>query len=64
MSDYRRRLGDRYDGRLLRTLDPFCKIIPYIMRARSDAQNLFDDRIDISRTEAFLRTIKTNPPKI
>lgn len=58
MGDYRRRLGDRYDGRLLRTLDPFYKIIPYIMRDRSDAQNFFDDRIDISRTEAFLRTVK------
>ncbi len=28
------------------------------MRDRSDSQNFFDDRIDISRTEAFLRTIK------
>ena len=55
MGDYRRRLGDRNDGRLLRTLDPFYKIIPYIMRARSDSQNFFDDRIDIGRTEAFLR---------
>ncbi len=58
MGDYRKRLGDRYDGRLLRTLNPFYKIIPYIMRDRSDSQNFFDDRIDISRTEAFLRTIK------
>ena len=56
MGDYRRRSGDRYDGRLIRTLDPFYKIIPYIMRARSDSQVFFDDTIDISRTEAFLRS--------
>ena len=39
MSKRKRRLGDRYDGRLLRTLDPFYKIIPYIMKTRVDAQN-------------------------
>ena len=55
MRNNRRRFGDRYDGRLLRTIDPFYKIIPYIMRARTDAQNFFDDRIEIGKTEAFLR---------
>jgi hypothetical protein len=55
MADYRKRFRDRYDGRLIRSIDPFYRIIPYIMRTRSDAQNLFDDKIDISRLEAFLR---------
>lgn len=56
MGNYRRRFGDRYDGRLIRTLDPFYKIIPYIMRNRSDSQNFFDEKIDIGRTEAFLKS--------
>lgn len=55
MAERKRRWGDRYDGRLLRTLDPFYKIIPYIMKSRSDAQNFFEDRIEISGTEAFIR---------
>ncbi len=51
----RRRLGDRYDGRLLRSLDPFYRITPYIMRTRVDAQDYFEDRIDLGPAEAWLR---------
>ncbi len=51
----RRRWGDRYDGRRLRSLDPFSQIAPYIMRARSDAQVLFEDRIEIGRIQRWLR---------
>ncbi len=54
MPKRKRRLGDRYDGRLLRSLDPFYKIIPYIMKTRVDAQNFFEDRIEISKTEKFI----------
>lgn len=48
------RLGDRYDGRLLRTLDPFYKIIPYIMKTRTDAQNFYGDKLEITNTEKFI----------
>lgn len=51
----KRRFGDRYDGRRLRSLDPFLGMIPYIMRTRSDSQNSFEDKIDIGHTESFLR---------
>jgi hypothetical protein len=51
----RRRLGDRSDGRLLRTLSPIYQMIPYIMRTRGDAQDYFEDRIDIGPAEAWLR---------
>jgi hypothetical protein len=50
----RRRLGDRYDGRRLRSLDPLYLMIPYIMRTRGDAQNSFEDRIDVGAVEAWL----------
>ncbi|MDF2521112.1 MAG: hypothetical protein K0R84_1740 [Clostridia bacterium] len=52
---YSKRWGDRYDGRRIRTLDPFYKIIPYIMKAKVDAQNYFEDRIDIEQLEAYLK---------
>ncbi len=51
----RRRRGDRYDGRLLRSLDPFYRITPYVMRTRVDAQDYFEDRIDVGPAEAWLR---------
>jgi hypothetical protein len=51
----RRRLGDRYDGRLLRTLSPIYQMIPYIMRTRVDAHDYFEDRIDIGPAEAWLK---------
>ena len=55
MGEYKRRFGDRYAGRRIRTLDSFYNIIPFIMRSRVDSQNYFEDKIEISHTEAFLR---------
>lgn len=49
------RLGDRADGRKLRTLDPSARISPYIMHIRSDSQNHFEDEIDITEIENYLR---------
>ena len=51
----KRRLGDRYDGRRLRSLNAFYQITPYIMRTRVDAHDYFEDRIDITGAEAWLR---------
>ena len=45
---YRRRRGDRRDGRLLRSLDPFYRFTPFIMKTRGDASNYFKDRADIA----------------
>ncbi|NLE25710.1 MAG: 2-oxoglutarate dehydrogenase [Clostridiaceae bacterium] len=54
MAQRKSRFGDRYDGRKLRSLDPFYKIIPYIMKTRIDAQNYFEEKIEISNTESFI----------
>jgi hypothetical protein len=51
----KRRLGDRYDGRRLRSLNAFYQITPYIMRYRSDAHDYFEDHLEISGTEVWLR---------
>jgi hypothetical protein len=60
MADYKRRFGDRYDGRRIRSLNAFYRIVPFIMRSRSDSQNFFEDKIDITHTEAYLRKKRRN----
>lgn len=50
----RRRLGDRKDGRKVRTLPPMSYVEPYIMKVRSDAQNHFEDVIDIHNAELYI----------
>ncbi len=55
MAEYKRRFGDRYDGRRIRTLNAFYRMIPFIMRSRVDSQNYFEDKIEISHAEAYLR---------
>lgn len=51
----RRRFGDRKDGRLLRSLDPFYNFIPYIMAQKNDACNLFSDSVEITEADRWLR---------
>lgn len=60
MDSCKRRFGDRYDGRRIRTLDPFYKIIPYIMKNRSDAQNFYEDSIEIGNIEEYLKAKRSN----
>jgi hypothetical protein len=50
----RRRLGDRKEGRRVRTLPPMSYVEPYIMKVRSDAQNHFEDVIDIHNAELYI----------
>ena len=50
----KKRLGDRKEGRRLRTVQPMATVIPFIMRERSDAQNFFEDVIDITSIERYL----------
>ena len=50
----KRRFGDRYDGRLVRTAPPMSKLMPYLMKVRADAQNHFEADIDIHNAELYL----------
>ncbi len=50
----KRRWGDRSDGRKLRTLPPMHYLEPYLMKIRSDAQNHFEDVVDITNIERYL----------
>ena len=50
----KKRLGDRYDGRLVRTAPPMSKLMPYLMKVRADSQNQFEEKIDITNIEKYL----------
>lgn len=50
----KRRFGDRKEGRRIKTLPAMSYLMPYIMDIRSDAQNHFEDVIDISNVEKYL----------
>jgi pyruvate/2-oxoglutarate dehydrogenase complex dihydrolipoamide acyltransferase (E2) component len=55
MGVFKKKIGDRYDGRRIRSLDPFYKIIPYIMQNRTDAQNFYEDKLHIDNIEEYLK---------
>ncbi len=51
----KRRFGDRNDGRLLRSLSPMMKLMPYIMPQRCDACNSFRGYVDVDTVEKYVR---------
>jgi hypothetical protein len=54
----KRRWGDRKDGFLVRSKDPFFRIIPYVMPTRVDAQVFFEDSVDILNAHTFVRQLR------
>lgn len=54
-SSYKRRSGDRKEGRLLRSLPAFSKFIPYIMPTRNDALIHYEESFEISAVDKCLR---------
>ena len=59
-TSYRRRFGDRKDGRLLRSLPAFSKFIPYIMPTRNDASNLYEESMEVSAVDRRLRKLRVD----
>ena len=51
----KRRFGDRYDGYKLRKVDTLFHIIPLVMRTRVDSMVYFEEEIDITEVEQFIR---------
>ena len=58
MSRYKRRYGDRKDGRLLRSIPPFSKFIPYIMPQRNDRSVHYEESFEISGVDRRLRAMR------
>lgn len=51
----KRRIGDRRDGRRLRSLDGLHVATPFIMKDRNDACNTFTEEVNISKADEFVR---------
>lgn len=47
--------SDRKDGRLLRTVGLFSKLLPHFVRTRTEATDVYDDSFDISRADRWLK---------
>ena len=52
---YKRRFGDRKDGRLIRSLNPLNRVAMYIMPNRSGASVYFNDSFEITEVENYIR---------
>ena len=50
----KRRFCDRYDGRRIRSSDPFFDVIPHIMPNRTGSMVHFDNTIDISEIDSYI----------
>ena len=61
---YRWKLGDRYDGWRVRKVDAVFSVIPYFLRTRMDAQNFFEEKLDIDHLEAFIKEHKNDIPDL
>ena len=55
MKKRKKRFGDRSDGYLIKTIPPITKLMPFIMRYRSDAMNMFSSSIEISAAEKYIK---------
>ncbi len=47
--------GKRPDGRLVRTLDPMQKIMPYIMKTRTDSMNMYEDTFVCKPMDMYIK---------
>ena len=63
MAEYRRRPGDRKEGRLLRSLPGFAKFIPFIMPQRNDRCIHYEESFEISDVDRRLRKLRVDGHK-
>lgn len=63
MSKYKRRFGDRKEGRLLRSLPAFAKFVPFIMLTRNDACNQYEESFEVSDVDRRLRKLRVDGNK-
>jgi hypothetical protein len=61
---FRWTIGDRYDGWRVKNVDPVFSVIPYFLRTRMDAQNFFEEKIDIDHIETFIKDHRDDIPDL
>lgn len=55
MNERKKRFGDRYDGYRVRSLSPMTYVVPFVMKTRNDASNLFQSSVEMGRIENYIR---------
>ena len=63
MAEYRRRPGDRSEGRLLRSIPGFAKFIPFIMPQRNDRCIHYEESFEVSDLDRRLRKLRVEGHK-
>jgi hypothetical protein len=58
------KFGDRYDGWRVRKVDAVFSVIPYFLRTRMDAQNFFEEKVDIDHIEEFIKEHREDIPDL
>ena len=58
MATARRRMGDRKEGRLLRSLPGFAKFIPFIMPQRNDRYIHYEESFEVTELDRVLRKLR------
>ncbi len=56
--------GKRPDGRVIKTLAPLEKIIPYIMKTRTDSMTMYEDYFDCAPMDAYIQAKREQGIKI
>lgn len=60
MSTNKKRLGDRKEGRLVRSMPAYNKFIPYIMPSRDDRHNYYEESFEVTELDRHLRRLRVN----
>ena len=55
VGEYHPTWGDRTDGRRIRSLPPMSQVSPYIMVTRNTSANLFEESLEISQIDRYIR---------
>ena len=56
----RRRMGDRKDGRLLRSIPGYSKFVPFIMPQRNDRSIHYEESFEITELDRCLRKLRVD----
>ncbi|MGS0971784.1 MAG: hypothetical protein ACVCEJ_00855 [Candidatus Izemoplasmataceae bacterium] len=61
---FKRLLRDRSDGKRIKAKDPFFRIIPYVMKERSDAQVFFEETIKLDEIQNLTNKLRKEGMKV
>lgn len=56
--------GKRPDGRVIKNLDPIQQIMPYVMKTRNDAMNMYEDTFPCEPMDAYVKKMADEGIKI